>query len=249
MIEIQNLTFQYLTDETNTLDNISLKVAQGSKLAIIGSSGGGKTTLLKILAGLLDHDNHSGSGTVFINGISAIENRRKGKLGYLFQDFKLLPFLNVIDNVCWPLKFSGSIDYGDSCSQKDVSGILEAVGLSKYRDKLPKELSGGMKARVALARAIVNKPSLLLIDEAFSSLDIGWRSELYGLLGMLGEKYRWTVVFVSHDLDDVAFFADSCLVLNPVPLESVYFSFNNLQKNILVKKLREEIIKSHRGCS
>jgi NitT/TauT family transport system ATP-binding protein len=146
---------------------------------------------------------------VSVFGESAIDYRDTGYLSFMFQEPSLMPNLNVRDNIEFPLRLRGEsvdIDFVDS--------LISTVGLKEHQNKLPKELSGGMKTRVSLARAFVTKPELLLLDEPFSALDISWRYEMYTYLDKIKEKLSTTVILVTHDIQEAVLLADKILVLS-----------------------------------
>lgn len=207
MIEIQNLTFGYDKKEP-ILKEISFSGQAGKSYSILGASGSGKSTLLKIFADIIKPK----SGIVLINGCTPSELRKKGKTGYVFQDFKLIPFLSVEDNIFWPIENSPL--FKDDELREHSSEIIKEIGLSAAINFKPNALSGGMKARVAIARSLVTNPELLLIDEGFSALDIVWRERLFGLVIKLCRKMNTQLIFVSHDLDDAISNSDMALVLS-----------------------------------
>jgi ABC-type nitrate/sulfonate/bicarbonate transport system ATPase subunit len=135
--------------------------------------------------------------------------RAKGYLGFMFQESNLLPYLNVEDNIYLPLKIIGNTYNGDEI----VSEYLRITGLDNHKHKLPAQLSGGMKTRVALARTFITKPKLLLLDEPFSSLDIIWKSTLYEEVKKLKNQINTTVVLVTHDIFEAIYFSSKIIVL------------------------------------
>jgi len=244
MIEVENFGFRYFkAPQLDIIKGLSFNVQEGDKLAIVGTSGGGKSTLLKCIAGIAS-DLGESDGAVKVFGKLPSEVIRHGELGFLFQDFKLLPHLNVLRNIEFPLTVSNKI-YDDETLAFRVSEILKMVGLDDSMSKYPHELSGGMRARVALARSLITRPSLLLIDEAFSSLDIGWRNDLYSQINELNSRDKLTVIFVSHDLNDVVRFADSCLLINKGPTDHEYIRFDKRSSESILNDLVEKIDKHH----
>jgi len=204
----ENVSFGY-TIEKIVLDGISFALHKSNTLSIVGASGCGKSTLLRIISGILPvtKDNRL-SGQISINGQTPDGYRKSGKLAFMFQESTLMPNLTVKENIAFPLKIRGTKD------DKKVIDLLQTVGLSEYASYLPKQLSGGMKTRVALARSFVTGPELLLLDEPFSALDIAWKSTLYIELEKLREQYRTTVVFVTHDVQEALLLSNRVMVMS-----------------------------------
>ena len=208
MIEVKNISFGYVQGR-NVLNDISFSLTKGETLAIVGSSGCGKSTLLRILSGILPNSNsNSLHGNVEIEGMTADQYRQTGKLAFMFQESTLMPHLTVKQNIGLPLKIKGH------SNEQKINDLIKAVGLTEYANYLPKQLSGGMKTRVALARSFTTMPELLLLDEPFSALDIAWKSKLYVELERLREKTSTTVVVVTHDVQEALLLADHVIVMN-----------------------------------
>lgn len=181
------------------LDNVSLTVAEGETLAIVGASGSGKTTLLGLLAGL-DRPNHGSvawHGEV-VSSLSedALAKRRQGAIGFVFQSFQLLPALTALENVMLPLELAGAND-----AQSRAQDWLNRVGLGERVDHLPKQLSGGEQQRVAIARAFVASPSIVFADEPTGNLDTDTGAEVVELMFTLNREQGTTLVLVTHDLE------------------------------------------------
>lgn len=207
-LSCNDIKFSYQA-EKQVLNVNSFSLDKANTLAIVGASGCGKSTLLRILSGLLPNsDNNRLQGVVTIDGLSADQYRQTGKLAFMFQEATLMPHLTVRQNIALPLKIKGINDAGK------VENLIKAVGLEEAADYLPKQLSGGMKTRVALARAFVNEPELLLLDEPFSALDIAWKSKLYIELEKLRELYNTTVIIVTHDVQEAILLSNKVIVLN-----------------------------------
>lgn len=195
-------------------DDVNLDIMRGSVTAIMGPSGTGKTTLLKLITGQLKPD----SGTVEVDGQSvhrlnqsALFRLRK-RMGMLFQSGALLTDISVFDNVAYPLR--EHTDLGPSMLRKLVLLKLEAVGLRGARDLMPSELSGGMARRVALARAIALDPMMILYDEPFTGQDPISLGMLVSLIRQLNDASRLTSVLVSHDVRETASIADFVYVIS-----------------------------------
>lgn len=205
MIHAKDISFHY-TEGKQVLQNISFDLEKGKTLAIVGASGCGKSTLLRIISGILPCTNSNRlQGTISVENQTPDQYRQTGKLAFMFQEATLMPHLTVKENIELPLKIKGGIE------PKKVTDLIKAVGLEEYANYLPKQLSGGMKTRVALARAFATEPELLLLDEPFSALDIGWKSDLYKRLVSL---YHTTIVIVTHDVQEAILLADDIIVLN-----------------------------------
>lgn len=193
IIEVRNLSFCYRNNVI--LDNISFTIEEGSYVGIIGPNGGGKTTLLKLLLGLLQV--HKGSISIF------------GKpIGYVPQHA-------VQENIAFPATVFEVVESGKSDIKKEeVQKALEIVGISHLRDKLLKKLSGGERQRVFVARALVGQPKLLILDEPFTGVDVASQENFYDLLEKLNTEKKITILFVSHDIDVISSKVKEILCLN-----------------------------------
>jgi putative ABC transport system ATP-binding protein len=185
--------------EVHALRGVSMEISQGEYLAIMGPSGSGKSTLMHIL-GCLDTPS-SGSYVLDGNEVSGLQGRdlarvRNKKIGFVFQNFNLLPRIDLISNVSLPLVYHGSMSKTDR--SKKASEQLEQLGLGHRLRHKPNELSGGERQRAAIARALVNEPSILLADEPTGNLDQKTGHEIMGILDGLHREGR-TVVLVTHD--------------------------------------------------
>jgi putative ABC transport system ATP-binding protein len=201
MIKVENITKIFLTKEVETaaLDQVSLQVSQGEFVSIMGPSGCGKSTLLNIM-GLLDQPTE---GTLLINGtdVSSMQDKqmahfRNQTLGFIFQSFHLVPALNVLDNVELPMLYGENIPAKEQ--RKRALEALEKVELSHRLKHFPRQLSGGQCQRVAIARSLVCKPSVILADEPTGNLDSKMGAEIMELLLNLN-KEGTTIVMVTHD--------------------------------------------------
>lgn len=196
-----------LTDVSKTfaktgevIHKVSLSIKQGEFVSFLGASGSGKTTLLRMIAGLERPD----GGTIEVS---------RDEMGFVFQEAHLMPWRTVLENVMLPLELgrTGKMD------QKSALDVLKRVGLENSRDKFPNELSGGMKMRVSLARAIVSRPSILLMDEPFAALDEMSRQKMGEDLRVLWKDLAMTIVFVTHSFSEAAFLSDRALILSSNP--------------------------------
>jgi len=186
--------------EVNALDGINLDIARGEFLGIMGASGSGKTTLLHML-GLLDEPT---SGRITIDGvdIGRLNDYEKTqfrlyKLGYVFQDYALVPDLTVMENVSLPAMLR--VDRTEEQTQAGSFEVLQKIGLCDRRDHLPRELSGGQQQRVSIARAMVNKPDILFADEPCANLDSENSRLVLDLFKEINEEFHQTIVMVSHE--------------------------------------------------
>lgn len=202
IITLKEISKVYRTNEIETvaLENVNLNVEKGEFISIMGPSGCGKSTLLNII-GLLDTPN---TGTVEINGTltgkmkdAQLADFRNHNLGFVFQSFHLIPSLNVMDNVELPLIYRSGI--GDGERKRLVREVLERVGLSHRLRHMPSQLSGGQCQRVAVARAIVGNPEIILADEPTGNLDSKMGAEVMDLLHRLNKEDGRTIVMVTHN--------------------------------------------------
>jgi NitT/TauT family transport system ATP-binding protein len=202
-------SFQSASGKVLALDRVSLNVAEGEFVCLVGASGCGKSTLLNIIAGLEKPD----SGTVFADGKPVTQPGRERLV--MFQEPALFPWLNVLGNVLFGLKLKPNLTNKD---RRDVAKYyLELVGLSRFERANIHELSGGMKQRVSLARALAPNPRVLLMDEPFAALDALTREQLYGDIQQIWESRRKTIVFVTHNVREAACLGDRVVVFSPHP--------------------------------
>lgn len=201
MIEVIDLYKVFNGQEV--LKGVSLSIAKGEIFAIIGQSGGGKTVLLKHLVGLLRPD----KGRVVVDGVDLGGlgrkqlNRIRERFGMVFQGGALFDSLTVFDNVAFPLREKTSLH--ESAIAEKVVGMLKQVGLRDVGHKYPAELSGGMKKRVALARALIMEPEILLLDEPTTGLDPIRMSSIHNLILDLHRQFGFTCVLVSHEIPEI----------------------------------------------
>lgn len=189
---------------TLALDGIDLGIERSAFVSLLGPSGCGKSTLLRIIAGLVEPS----AGT--IAGREALG----GRIGFVFQEPTLMPWATVWENVYLPLRLAGE---SRSSVADRIGGTLSAVGLEGFERSYPRELSGGMKMRVSIARALVTSPELLLLDEPFAALDEITRFKLNEDLLRLWQAQHWTVVFVTHSVFESAFLSSRVIVMKPRP--------------------------------
>src|SRR6266566_2807310 len=202
-------SFQSASGKVLALDRVSLNVAEAEFVCLVGASGCGKSTLLNIIAGLEKPDN----GAVLADGKPVTAPGRERLV--MFQEPALFPWLTVFGNVLFGLKLKPNLSRKD---RHDVAKYyLELVGLSRFERANIHELSGGMKQRVSLARALAPNPRMLLMDEPFAALDALTREQLYGDLQEIWSARRKTIVFVTHNVREAACLGDRVLLFSPHP--------------------------------
>ena len=208
MLELRNINKSF--GGKQILTNFSLSIPEKQILAIVGPSGGGKTTLLRMLAGLETID----SGEIYYNGESLAidELEKRNLLGFVFQDFQLFPHLSVLDNLTLsPIK---TMSMEKEVAEKRARGLLEQLGLAGHADAFPFSLSGGQKQRVALARAMMINPEIIGYDEPTSALDPELRLEVEKLI-LQNKERGMTQIVVTHDLQFAENIADQILKVDP----------------------------------
>ncbi|KAA0969040.1 ABC transporter ATP-binding protein [Aureimonas fodinaquatilis] len=206
LINIKGVSKRF--DELLALDNINLTVRDGEFVAIVGSSGCGKSTLLRLIAGLLP----TSEGIVEVNG-----HKVKGPaddVGIAFQTPVLLPWRSVVENVSLQLEVR---KLPKAKYETELRRLIELVGLNGFEDRKPYELSGGMQQRVALCRALIHNPALLLMDEPFGALDAMTREQLNLELQRIWMETRKTIVLITHSIIEAVFLADRVVVMSPRP--------------------------------
>jgi NitT/TauT family transport system ATP-binding protein len=214
MLEIRHLGKTYGTGAkaTHAVGNVSFSIEEGEFLCVVGPSGCGKTTLLKCVAGLL----RPSSGEVVLRGARVTEP--PDQMALVFQEYSrsLMPWLSVRNNVLLPLRHK-------QLSKRERDALVEeslgAVGLLRFMDRYPWQLSGGMQQRVAIARALAYQPSVLLMDEPFASVDAQTRGDLEDLVLRVRDEFGITILFVTHDIDESVYLSDRIVVLTHSPTE------------------------------
>lgn len=212
-VELIDVSHTYLSDSSRTIEalrGVSFDVARGEFIAIVGPSGCGKTTLLNLIAGLLQPTR----GSLMVEGKPAHEAIRKRRIGLVFQDPALLPWRDTETNVGLPLELSNG---GKSNNRRRVSDLIRLVGLEGFEKNYPSELSGGMRSRASIARALSTSPAILLMDEPFGSLDEMTAHLLNLELLRVWNDLRPTVVMVTHSISQAVFMSDRVLILSQRP--------------------------------
>src|SRR6185436_10959831 len=208
-IEEVSKSFKTASGPVLALDRVSLNVAESEFVCLVGASGCGKSTLLNIIAGLEKPD----SGTVLADGKPVTQPGRERLV--MFQEPALFPWLDVLGNVLFPLKLKPNLTKKDR--HEVAKYYLELVGLSRFEPANIHELSGGMKQRVSLARALAPNPRMLLMDEPFAALDALTLEQFYGDIQEIWKSRRKTIVFVTHNVREAACLGDRVLVFSPHP--------------------------------
>ena len=201
------------------LVNVSFQVQDGEFLALVGPSGCGKSTILRILGGLLTPD----EGEVLMDGTPV--SRPRPEIGFVFQSANLMPWRTVLDNIALPLHVLGATAAGAGAHQgmaraaarHEARRLSDLVGLQGFEQAYPRQLSGGMQQRVVLARALIHRPRLLLLDEPFGALDALTRERMNFELLRMWQLRRATVILVTHSINEAVFLADRVVVMGPRP--------------------------------
>lgn len=207
ILQAHNLKKVYGSGENmvRALDGVNFSVAKGEFVAVVGTSGSGKSTLLHMLGGL----DRPTSGSVAVDGkeIFALKDDaltifRRRKIGFVFQNYNLVPVLNVYENIVLPVQLDGKTP-----DTAYLNSIIETLGLDSKLENLPNNLSGGQQQRVAIARALASKPAIILADEPTGNLDSKTSQDVLGLLKVTSQKYAQTIVMITHN-EEIAQLAD-----------------------------------------
>ncbi|MEN8191597.1 MAG: ABC transporter ATP-binding protein [Bacteroidota bacterium] len=241
MIKIENLSKSF--GDLHVLNNVAMHVNVGENLVVFGKSGTGKSVLLKCLVGLLRPD----KGSIFVNDENVIEyskkklNNFRKNLGFLFQGAALYDSMSVRENLEFPLK--RNFDFTQNEIDLKVENTLELVGLSEAVDKMPSELSGGMRKRIGLARSIITEPALMLYDEPTTGLDPITAKEISVLILNLQKKLKMTSIVVTHDLLCAEIIADRAIMLNDAKIvfEGTIEEMTNSQDRFLQNFFSHEV--------
>jgi NitT/TauT family transport system ATP-binding protein len=211
VITLSNVSKVY-SNGTVALQDLNLTVQHGEFVSLLGPSGCGKSTVLRLVAGL----GQKSSGDIAWHGSPSLEgnSRQHRKLAYVFQEAALMPWATVWENIYLPLKLAGITK---RAAKSAVAEAIELVDLQGFEQCYPRELSGGMKMRVSIARALVTHPEVLLMDEPFGALDEMTRSKLNSDLLELWERMQWTVVFVTHNIYEAVYLSNRVVVMAARP--------------------------------
>lgn len=210
MLELKKISKMFIKgrQEIEAIGDVSLKVNKLQFVAFLGPSGCGKTTLLRLIAGL----DKPTSGEALLDGHKITHPGRER--GMVFQSFSLFPWLMIEKNISFGLDLR---EMSEKEKDKTVNHYLEITDLKPFAKYYPKDLSGGMQQRVAIARTLANRPEILLMDEPFGSLDAQTRSQMQDFLASLWEKERKTIIFVTHDITEAIFLSDKIFVFSRRP--------------------------------
>lgn len=236
-------------DKDNGVKQIDLAVEKGMLLTLLGPSGCGKTTLLNLLGGFLKPD----AGSIFLDGqeiTSHVPEERP--VSTVFQSYALFPHMNVLENVCYGLRFFHRMKKRDAVPVAEK--YLDIVGLSEYAKTSVTALSGGQQQRVALARAMATEPKVLLLDEPLSNLDASLRLRMRGELKRLQQKTGMTMIFVTHDQEEalslsdrIAVMKQGCIVQNGTP-EEIYYKPANEEIAAFIGKTNPDFLRPEELC-
>lgn len=228
LLKLENVKFAY--KNTSVIEDFNLSVDEGSFTTLLGSSGCGKTTILRLISGFLNPD----SGTIKINGEiqnNVLPNRRK--VGMVFQDYALFPHLTVEQNLFYGLNLTRPSKEQKAQNEQIVKTTARNLDIESLMNRFPSELSGGQQQRVALGRALVLQPKILLMDEPLSSLDTNLRLKVRGELKEIQQRLKITTVYVTHDREEAFSLSDKIAVMNNGKIvqydtpENLYFEPKN----------------------
>lgn len=204
MLKLQNIKKSF--DGVTILNDVSLEIDEGEIVSILGPSGSGKTTLLNLILGLTDAD----GGKILYNSedLTNVPMEQRG-FNIVFQDYALFPHLNAYQNITYGLR-----NRPDISTKEEVEELISLLGLKEHLDKKIEQLSGGQKQRVALARTMVMKPKILLLDEPLSALDGVIKESIKDRIRMIAKEYNLTTIIVTHDPEEALTLSDKVLIVN-----------------------------------
>ena len=210
MLKFDNVRFQYEVEDFSIIDHLSFEVQDGEFVSVIGASGCGKSTIFRLVNKLLT----PAFGQILVDGESI--EKKKNYCGYMPQQDMLFPWRTVRENLMLPMEIQGR--FSKEQMRKKADEALESVGLTGWGDKMPKELSGGMRQRAAFARTVLTGSDLMLLDEPFSALDYLTRLSMREWLLEQWEREKKTVLFITHDVEEAVFLSSRVLVVEQSPI-------------------------------
>lgn len=213
ILEFEQVSYQYPSEDFDIIDQLSFSVEPGSFHCIIGVSGCGKSTIFRMTNGLLQPK----GGTIRVGGVPITE--QKHYCGYMPQKDLLFPWRTIGENLALPLEIQGGTTKQER--RELIDAALADVGLEGCRDKMPQELSGGMRQRAAFARTMLTGSDLLLLDEPFSALDFLTRISMQEWLLDQWQRHKKTILFITHDVEEAIFLSSSVLVVESTPIRSL----------------------------
>ena len=213
ILEFERVSYQYPSEDFDIIDRLSFSVEPGSFHCIIGVSGCGKSTIFRMTNGLLQPK----GGTIRVGGVPITE--QKHYCGYMPQKDLLFPWRTIGENLALPLEIQGGTTKQER--RELIDAALADVGLEGCRDKMPQELSGGMRQRAAFARTMLTGSDLLLLDEPFSALDFLTRISMQEWLLDQWQRHKKTILFITHDVEEAIFLSSSVLVVESTPIRSL----------------------------
>jgi len=234
MLELKNVKKSF--DGVTVLENMSLQIEDGEIVSILGPSGCGKTTLLNLILGILDAD----SGSILYNGedMTRVPMEKRG-FNIVFQDYALFPNLNVYQNITYGLRNNPKIS-----TEEEVKDLIHLLGLEEHLNKRIGQLSGGQKQRVALARTMVMKPKILLLDEPLSALDGVIKESIKDRIRTIAKEYHLTTIIVTHDPEEALTLSDRVMIINEgkiaqfgKPEEIIHTPEDNFVKKFILNQL------------
>lgn len=233
MLKTHNISFSY--GHKRILRDVSFEVGPGEICTVIGSSGAGKTTLFRLLTGLLTPDD----GTIEIAG--SLQTGSCQQISYMMQEDLLLPWRTALENVALPREL-GKREYSTKDIYEEASSLLNEVGLHGRQDHFPDQLSGGMKQLVSLARALIQKNPLILLDEPFSPLDVALREKMYLLLKRLAMQKKIAFLMITHDFRDALALSDRIYLLSEGTIKQEWTIPHDVETSpACYKKMHDEL--------
>ncbi|MBI6871917.1 ABC transporter ATP-binding protein [Clostridium aciditolerans] len=212
MLKFFNVNFKYKNDSKLLIDSLNFHVNRGEFISIIGPSGCGKSTIFRLISRL----EKSSDGDIYINDKNV--NDIDSPIGYMPQSDLLIPWRTILENACLPLEVGGRKQKN---AKKKAEEFLEAFGLDSYKDKYPKDLSGGMKQRVSFIRTLLTGAEVMLLDEPFSALDAITKISMQEWLLNQWSKFNKTILFITHDVEEALFLSNKIFVVSEKPINKL----------------------------